>query len=362
MVPHPLARESLFQIQELDPVRRARQERGHGGRMVDAHSSINPYGGAYARYPAGNGEDVRAAYVAYLAAETQARGGDPGPLTPDHVLLTPGSAAALELVFRAFLDAARGDRIGIASPAFPLYAHAARLAGLGVVEVPLHHPELDTFDVDALVRAAPRVSFLCSPNNPTGLCLTQPLIRAMLERSSGIVVIDEAYIEFAAQPSAIALVCEFPNLIVTRTFSKAWGLAGVRVGAVIASPAVVRTLGLVQLPFAVSQAAELALRDKLAEPARMLETVAVLNGSKHRLARRLAELPIIQRVHPSDANFLLVEVARADEVYDQLRRHGILVNHTGWALPDTLRISLGTEADCEQLVAGFQQIALELVS
>lgn len=353
---HPLARTSLSRLKHLDPVLRAQRQKT---AMIDAHSSINPYGGEYAHYPALGEEDLRAKYIDFLQTESRDRDGDAAgaPLTPENVLFTPGSGAALELVFRAFLDPARGDQICITSPAFQLYAHQAGLLDVGVVDVRLRGQDFDALDFDGIAAAAARVTFLCSPNNPIGTSLPLQAIRKVLARARGIVVVDEAYIEFARQGSAANLVAEFPNLIVTRTFSKAWGVAGVRAGAAIADPMIIRTLSLVQLPFSFSMAARRALGQKLADPASVLKTVALLNSHKGRLAASLAQLPVVRKVFPSDANFLLVEVLDGNDVYEQLIQHGVLVTHAGWALPNALRVSIGTHADCEKLAASFRQIS-----
>jgi histidinol-phosphate aminotransferase len=327
--------------------------------MVDAHSSINPYGGEYAHYPSVDTEELRAKYVDFLQAECRERHGDDAGtlLTPENVLLTAGSGAALELIFRAFLDPAQRDQICITSPAFQLYAHQARLMDLGIVDVPLQGQHLDTLHLDGIAAASAKVTFLCSPNNPIGTSLGLRAIQEVLERAQGIVVVDEAYIEFARQGSAASLAPRYPNLIVTRTFSKAWGLAGVRAGAVIADPLVIRTLSLVQLPFSLSAAAKRALEQKLADPAPVRETVAVLVASKHRLAEQLAQIAVVRRVFPSDANFLLVEVPDGNDVYERLIQHGFLVSRAGWAVPNTLRLSIGTEADCEKLATCFEHIS-----
>jgi histidinol-phosphate aminotransferase len=353
---HPLARTSLSRLEPLDPILRARR---HQTAMVDAHSSTNPYGGEYAHYPSVDTEALRAGYVAFLQAECRDRQGDGvgTSLTRENVLLTAGSGAALELIFRAFLDPGQRDQICITSPAFQFYAHQARLMDLGIVDVPLRGQHLDTLHLEGIAAASAKVTFLCSPNNPVGSTLTLQAIQQVLERANGIVVVDEAYIEFAKQGSAASLVVGYPNLIVTRTFSKAWGLAGVRAGAVIADPLVIRTLSLVQLPFSLNAAARLALEQKLADPAPVLETVAVLNASKRRLAEQLAQIAIVRKVFPSDANFLLVEVADGNDVYERLIQHGLLVTHAGWAVPNTLRLSIGTEADCQKLATCFAQIS-----
>lgn len=353
---HPLARMSLSRIDCLDPIVRARR---HQSSMVDAHSSINPYGGSYAHYPSMDTADLCAKYTDFLRAEYRERLGDSvAPLlTAENILLTPGSGAALELVFRAFLDPAQRDQVCITSPAFQLYAHQARLLDLGVVDVPLLGPNLDMLNVDGIAGAAAKVTFLCSPNNPIGTTLPLAAIEQVLVGAKGIVVVDEAYIEFSKQCSAAALVLGYPNLIVIRTFSKAWGLAGVRAGAVIADPLVIRTLSLVQLPFSLSAAATLALDRKLADPVHVIETVAILNVNKRRLAEQLARISVVRKVFPSDANFLLVEVSDGTEVHERLIQLGILTTHAGWAVPNTLRLSIGTEAECEKMARCFTEIA-----
>jgi histidinol dehydrogenase len=323
----------------FEPYRAARHHAA-SGILLDANE--NPLGG-FERPPA-------------LAAELAGLGRYPDPsnarlrgaaarafgVTPESVFAGNGSDEAIDLLVRAFVDP--GDEVLVASPTYGMYAVQAALHGASVRELPL----AADFRLDAslLERAAgrARLAFLCSPNNPTGNLLGRASILEAARRFGGLVVVDEAYVEFAGAPS-LATEAARPgsSLVVLRTLSKAWGLAGLRVGFAVAEPGVVGALQRVKLPYNLSAiACALAIR-ALSEPARLERAVRANAAERSRLEAGLVELGLAPL--PSAANFLLVPHARAPELVRRLEREGGVVvrDRSGIPrLPSAFRVSVGT--------------------
>ncbi|GHE39611.1 hypothetical protein GCM10018785_06550 [Streptomyces longispororuber] len=305
--------------------------------LVDLSSNTHPFLGAGSRYPQ---LDTTELATAYLTALGRWPGHDGfGELSPDHLLFTSGAVDGAALLLTALTSP--GDRVCVTSPTFPLYEHFARVQRLSVVDVPLRGDDVSDLDVDGVLAAGPRVTFLCDPNNPVGTRLDEARVRALVERGSGLVVIDEAYVEFSGKPSYAGLVGRYDNLVVLRTLSKAWGLASTRCGVVLAAPGVVEALRRVQVPFGFTDASQHAVRDRLTHADEVLAGVRRVRAERDRMAAALAEHPAVDRVFPSETNFLLVRLHKHEQVLDRLHGAGILVADTGRALPDTCRVSIG---------------------
>ena len=277
-------------------------------------------------------------------------------VVPEAVLMTRGSDDAIDLLVRAFCRAGK-DAVLVCPPTFGMYAVAARLQGARVVEVPLNRG----FGVDApgvLSAAAEGVKlvFLCSPNNPTGSRVPAEAVARICRALDGrsVVVADEAYAEFARGPGLVEQLADLPNLVLLRTLSKAWGLAGARVGALLADPALVLRLRALAPPYPLpSLATEAALRRlqprELAAARR--RTAGVLRR-RERLAGELQGLPAVRRVWPSEGNFLLVRFADADAALHACEAARILVRDFSrqQRLAGCLRITVGTAAENRKLL------------
>ncbi|MEU2562054.1 aminotransferase class I/II-fold pyridoxal phosphate-dependent enzyme [Streptomyces longispororuber] len=305
--------------------------------LVDLSSNTHPFLGAGSRYPQLDTTELATAYLAALG-RWPGHGGL-GALGADHLLFTSGAVDGAALLLTAL--ASPGDRVCVTSPTFPLYEHFARVQRLSVVDVPLRGDDAADLDCDAILAAGPRVTVLCDPNNPVGTRLDEDRVRALVERGDGLVVIDEAYVEFSEKPSYAPLVGRYDNLVVLRTLSKAWGLASARCGVVLARPGVVEALRRVQVPFGFTDASQRAVRDRLTRAEEVLAGVRRVRAERERMAAALAEHPAVDRVFPSETNFLLVRLREHEQVLDRLHGAGILVADTGRALPDTCRISIG---------------------
>lgn len=286
-------------------------------------------------------------------------------VAPANVLAGRGSDEGIDLVVRAFCRAGVDD-ILICPPTFGMYKVSARIQGAGVVEVPLIKERGFALDVDGILRAwrdTTKVIFLCSPNNPTGNLLDREGIQRLCKELTGkaLVVVDEAYVEFARSESMISLLDRHPNLVVLRTLSKAYALAGSRCGALIAHPDIVSLLAKVITPYAIAtQTIEAVLKYTDAKhQAAAKQRIETLLTERARLAERLAPLPLIRRIWPSDANFLLVECTDADRVLRAAIDSGLIIRDQRGqpTLPNCLRISIGTPDQNDRLVRGIAEAA-----
>lgn len=279
------------------------------------------------------------------------------------VLLTRGSDEAIDLLVRALCQAGR-DAVVVAPPTFGMYAVCARLQDARRVEVPL----LDAadgwmLDIDAVIASArdggARIVFLCSPNNPTGEIVPREAIAraAVALADQAVVVVDEAYGEYAGQDSAATLLPRHPNLAVLRTLSKAHALAGARIGALLADPALVRVLRNVAAPYPLPTPSVRAALAALQPPV-LAETRARIAGvvaERERVHAALSALPGVRRCYPSQGNFLLVRFDDAETVFRRLLSTGVVVRDMRGnpRLDDALRISIGTVQDNDALLAAL---------
>ena len=281
---------------------------------------------------------------------------------PEQLLVTRGSSEAIDLVIRTFCAAGK-DSVLVTSPSFAMYRHYAAVQAAKLIEVPTLAEHDFAIDIDAILDACTddtRLIFVCSPNNPTGTTLPPAdLERLLRERGDGsAIVVDEAYVEFGDKPSVTELLDEYDNLLVLRTLSKALGFAGARCGAVAAHAEIIRMLGAVQAPYALStpvvECVEDALQGDFLEQAR--DVVAEVVAERGRLSALLAEYPFITKIWPSDANFVLVRVDDAGAVMRRCAEQGVLLRHFGGDLADCIRISIGSREENDRLLAALDTL------
>jgi histidinol-phosphate aminotransferase len=277
-------------------------------------------------------------------------------VAPAQLLPGRGSDESIDLVVRGFCRAGV-DNVIICPPTFGMYSVAARIQGAEVREVPLLRDRefaLDTPAVLAACDASTRIVFLCSPNNPTGNALADADVEKVLEALAGkaLVVIDEAYIEFSGAPSLAASLAKYPNLVVLRTLSKAYGLAGARVGSLIADAAIVSLLAKVIPPYSIPQLTIEAVLAALSAPqlAVQRERVALIRAERERLRAGLAASPAVIRVWPSVANFLLADFKDAAAALQAARRANLLIRDMRTVSPNSLRISVGSPEQNDRLL------------
>ncbi len=272
-------------------------------------------------------------------------------VTPDSVVMSNGSNEMLYTIFMACLGA--GRKVLIPEPSFSLYEKIALLLQAEVVEVPML-PELD-FDVDAVIETAVRekVDFvvLSTPNNPTGKSLSRGEVERILDAVDAIVLVDEAYIEFSREASALGLIDRYPNLIVLRTMSKALALAGMRIGFAISNPALMAEITKPKIPFASGRLAEITLVNVLQNYHLVTEAVAFILGERRRLQQELASIPGV-KAFESDTNFLIIRVPDASKVFSNLKDSGVLVrNVSGYPLMENcLRFNVGLREENDRLL------------
>ena len=279
-----------------------------------------------------------------------------------HLLVSRGSDEAIDLLTRAFCRAGQ-DAVIVTPPTFGMYAVAARIQAAIVVEVPLDATagfKLNRAAVINALRPNVKLVFLCSPNNPTGNCLGSSDLLQVVKAASNraVVVIDEAYIEFADVASLAMEVARYPNLVVLRTLSKAHGLAGARLGTLIARPGIVALLRRIIPPYAIAQPTVEAALSALSAPQQALtrERIRRITTERSRLAVALASLPSVRRVWPSAGNFLLVEFLDAQIAFAALTGAGLLVrDFRGQAgLQHSLRLTLGTPIQNDRMLQALQ--------
>jgi histidinol-phosphate aminotransferase len=267
-----------------------------------------------------------------------------------------GSDESIDLLVRGFCRAGV-DNVVICPPTFGMYAVAARIQGAEVREVPLLRDSgfaLDTAGVLAACDANTKIIFLCSPNNPTGNAMAPDAMELLLVAltDKALVVVDEAYIEFSADRSLTTELARFPNLVVLRTLSKAYGLAGARVGSLIAAPEIVALLGKVIPPYSIPQLTIEAVLATLGEGQLVIqrERVAQVRVERERLSAALAPCKAVRKIWPSVANFLLVDFAAPEEVLCAARTAKLLIRDMRSVTPSALRITVGTPEQNNRLI------------
>jgi histidinol-phosphate aminotransferase len=278
-------------------------------------------------------------------------------VAPANLLLCRGSDEAIDLLVRGFCRAGH-DAILVTPPTFGMYAVAARIQGAEVIEAPLI--AASGFELDAqavLERLTPTVKlvFLCSPNNPTGTALPPEVVAAVLDEAPGMVIVDEAYAEFRrpGTPSALELLPGRPRLVVTRTMSKAFAFAGVRVGYLAADPAVVDAVQLVRLPYHLSALTQAAARTAIEHGDALLATVEAIKEQRDRIVSTLRGYGLT--VADSDANFVLFgRFHEQKAVWQALLVRGVLVRDVG--LPGWLRVTAGTPEETDAFLAAMKEL------
>lgn len=336
-VSHPLARRSVQKMVPPPPVSAYRPS-------LTERLYTNPFAGAFRTYPCPCPEALQTQYAAWLSTDLQRRG-QTAALRPEQLLFTAGSVAGVELLIRAFCEPEQ-DSIAIQSPVLQIFAHHALIENVKVVDVPLQGEQKDRLDVDGIVAANAKLTFVVRPSNPVGTVPPFEQLEALAQRVKGLLVVDEAYMEFCDDPSAVGMLR--PNVVVLRTFSKAFGLAGVRAGVVIAHPQVIQALRVVADPFAFDVPAQRAVAQALDEPQTMRASVADIQQERESLTAALSALPGI-KVFPSVANFLLIQTAQRCT----LPPTEAMVTECSMQVPNGMRIAIGNASE--------NQLALELV-
>lgn len=333
-------------ILRMKPYSSARDEfKGEAEVFLDANE--NPYPSPFNRYP-----DP-------LQWEVKEKLSSIKGVRPEQIFLGNGSDEAIDLLIRAFCEP-KQDKILQFEPTYGMYAVCANVNDVEVKSLLLD----DNFDItvpdDAtLDDPSVKLIFICSPNNPSGNLISENKIALVAERFRGLVVVDEAYIDFTTSKSWVSQLDRYPNLVVLQTFSKAWGLAGLRLGMAFSSAAIISILNKIKYPYNVNiQTQEIALNTLRSneKDARVKEIIA----EREKMASALRSVALTQKVYPSDANFLLVKVVRAHDVYEELMKIGIIVRDRSNVklCDDCLRITIGTPQENARLMEALLALRL----
>ena len=326
-------------ILSLKPYSSARDEfTGEASVYLDANE--NPYNADFNRYPDPLQRKVKEKVAALKRVD------------PQRIFLGNGSDEPIDLVYRVFCEPTVDNVLAI-DPTYGMYEVAADINNVTYRKVLLD--EHFDFSAEVLLRATDRhtkLIFLCSPNNPTGNSLNRHQIIKTVENFSGIVIVDEAYIDFSSQPSMLGELEHYPNLIVLQTFSKAWGSAAVRLGMAFAAPEIVTVLNKVKYPYNINRLTQDYALRMLDNSENTDEWVKMLLQERDRLQNQLSELSSVEKIYPTDANFLLVKVTDANAIYEHLVKKGIIVRKRNniSLCSNCLRITVGTPSENDSLI------------
>lgn len=327
-------------IRSLCPYSTARDDfQGDLGVFLDANES--PYPTGFNRYPDPHQKALKARI-------SQIKG-----VAPASIFLGNGSDEAIDLVFRVFCNPGEDNAVAI-EPSYGMYSVAAGINDIQVKSVLLN--EDFSLPVERLLDACDehtKVIFLCSPNNPSGNSFPIEDMRSIIDRFPGIVVVDEAYKDFSDSPSLTGILSECPNLIVFQTFSKAWGMAGLRLGLAFAQPYTIKLMSMVKYPYNINQETQKIVLKALENP--VDGNVREIKEQREIVAQKLGQFKCVEKIYPSDANFLLVKVDDAYAAYNHLIADGIIVrNRTSMPLcHNCLRITIGLKDENDKLIDSF---------
>ncbi|MFL0684839.1 MAG: histidinol-phosphate transaminase [Algoriphagus aquaeductus] len=336
-------------IAKLQPYTSARDEyTGKEGVFLDANE--NPFGSIteqdFNRYP----DPYQSALKEEIA---QIKG-----VRPSQIFLGNGSDEAIDLLYRAFCNPGK-DNVILLPPTYGMYEVSANINDVEIRKVALTPDfQLQPDQILAAADANSKILFICSPNNPSANKAKREDILFLLENFKGLVVVDEAYIDFSDEPSFTNELDRFPNLLVMQTFSKAWGLASLRLGMAFASEELIRILNKIKPPYNISGLTQETVLAAIKDKAKVDRMIQAILAEREFLKGELEKLPFVQRIHPSHANFLLVQIPNANQVYNDLIEEKIIVRNRAKVLlcADCLRITVGTREENEALLKALKKV------
>jgi histidinol-phosphate aminotransferase len=339
-------------IQSLTPYSSARDE-FHGQAKIYLDANENSIGSPllkwYNRYP----DPYQHAIKEKLAALK----GVPA----SQIFIGNGSDECIDLLYRAFCNPGV-DNVVICPPTYGMYEVSANINDVEIRRAPLlENFQLDLVHMETLVDEHTKLIWICSPNNPTGNSMHFEDVEAILNNFNGLVVVDEAYINFSRQRSFIPLLAEYPNLVVLQTLSKAWGLAGLRLGMAFASEEIIHIYNKIKPPYNISEAVQELVVKALDRMDEVNEMIRELVSQRNWLENELLRLPLVQHIYPSDANFLLVKVVEARAIYEYLLSREIVVRDRSKVIlcEGCLRITVGTEKENRDLIRVLEEFIIE---
>ncbi|MGM0620580.1 MAG: histidinol-phosphate transaminase [Bacteroidota bacterium] len=332
-------------IKNLQPYSSARNEYS-GEAMVFLDANENPFNEPYNRYPDPLQKKLKEK-VARLKN-----------VQPEQIFLGNGSDEPIDLLIRAFCEPEKENIVTI-DPTYGMYKVAASVNNVEVKKVSLTDDfQIDTEQLLNAVDENTKLIFLCSPNNPTANLLEKEAVIELVEKFNGIVVLDEAYIDFAPGKSLLSELSNYPNLVILQTFSKAWGMAGIRLGMAFAIPEIISVLNKIKYPYnlnILTQEKAIELTDNHEKVEKWVKRII---AERVKMAELLKDFPFVEKIFPSDANFLLVKMHDARGIYDYLAERGIVVRDRSkiHLCDDSLRITIGTSEENEQLLKALNDL------
>ena len=341
----PLEQLVRKNIWSLAPYSSARDEYSGKEAHVFLDANENPYNDPYNRYPDPLQRDLKAML-------SKVKG-----VPQENIFLGNGSDEAIDLVYRVFCEPGKDNVVSIC-PTYGMYQVCADINDVLFRPVLLDdHFQFDAAKLLAACDAHTKVIWLCSPNNPTGNSLNRDELLKVIETFQGIVVVDEAYIDFAQQLSLRHELATHPNLIILQTMSKAWASAAIRLGMAFASKEIIAIFNKVKYPYNVNLLTQRQAMEMLRDPFEIDKMVKMLLQERSRLIQAFLELPICQQIFPTDANFFLARVTDATKIYNYLVDRGIIVRNRSriQLCNDCLRITIGTRSENNELLAALRQ-------
>lgn len=335
-------------IRNLVPYSSARDEfKGEASVYLDANENSigSPLTKWYNRYPDPLQWEVKRKLSAIKG------------VPPEQIFIGNGSDEAIDLLYRAFCEPGL-DNVVICPPTYGMYEVSANINNIALKKVPLTTQfQLDLEALEEAIDLHTRIIWLCSPNNPTGNSLQRDDVEMILNNFDGLVVIDEAYINFSRHRSFIPDLAEYPNLVILQTMSKAWGLAALRLGMAFASKEIIEVLNRIKPPYNINQATQELVSKALDNVDEVNDMIRIIVEERRKLAEQLLKLPQVEHINPSDANFLLVKTTDAKGIYHFLVGKGIVVRDRSSVIlcEGCLRITVGTPKENEILVKAISE-------
>ena len=330
-------------ILSLTPYSSARDEfKGEAAIWLDANE--NPFDSAVNRYP----DPYQIEFKTEVSKLKE--------LDVSQIFVGNGSDEAIDLLFRAFCEPGE-DKSYIFPPTYGMYEVSANINNVETVKINLTEdfklPE--SKDVSRIIDSK-GLLFICSPNNPTGNLFSLESIRDIASSFSGLVVVDEAYIDFSNSKSAISLLKDAPNIVVLQTMSKAYGLAGIRLGMAFASKEIIDVLNKIKPPYNVNSLSQIEGLKRIKNKTEIDSQINTIRQEKRSLIKALSTIPVIKKVYPSEANFLLVEFENPDIIFNSLKAKGIVIRNRTSEIKGCLRITIGSPEQNEILIKTIKEI------
>ena len=335
-------------VKVLKPYSSARDEFEdfNTAEMIFLDANENPFENGVNRYPDPQQKSVKGILAKYKNVKA------------NQILLGNGSDEVLDLLFRAFCEP-KVDNVITLPPTYGMYGVLANINAVENKEVLLSDNfQLQIEKIMSAINENTKIIFLCSPNNPTGNSFCDENIVFLLQNFKGLVVIDEAYIDFSTKESWINEIDEYPNLVITQTLSKAYGLAGIRLGICYSSSGVISVLNKIKPPYNVNELSQKKALDRLDNPEQIKSEINSIITQRDKLLKVLLNVKYVTKIYPTEANFILIKVDDANKRYAELIAKGIVIrNRTTQPLcENTLRLTVGTELENKKLIEALKEI------